>query len=151
MANLYNSKPGSLVKTTIASPTFMTIDGLDLRSNKLVVTSFKLDRGQDVQHQKTLSSEIYTYAFGESIGRIQVGGLLFFGSCDGISAESVTKINSFYSSNNLYTKNGPTKVAIGSGNAFQCYLENLSIVADASPYNMGSFNLGFSVIPKKGR
>jgi hypothetical protein len=149
MADLYQSKPGTLIKTSIAQPAMMTIDGLQMGS-KMIATSFKLDRNQDVQHQKTLSQDIYSYAFGEAMGRIQVGGLLFFGDCSGVSAAAISQINSFYSKSNIFAKKGALTCTIGSGNAFQCYLESVSVVAEASPFNIGSFSLGFSVIPPSG-
>lgn len=152
MADLYQSKPGTLIKSSIARPSFVTISGLSF-GTKMIATGFKLDRNQDVQHQKTLSQDIYSYAFGESVGRVMIGGLLFFGDCGGVSAAALQKVNSFYSENNVYTKKGAVTCTIGSGNAFKCFLENLSIVAEASAFNIGSFSLGFSMIPpasKKG-
>lgn len=153
MADLYKSRPGALVKTSIPTPTFLTVQGLKLSGGKIMATSFKLDRSQDVQHQKTLSKDLYSYAFGESMGRVQVGGLLFFGQCGGgaSSAAAIGVVNSFFNANNIYTKKGPVICTVGSGNSFKCYLENLSVNGEAGPYNMGSFNFGFSTIPARGK
>ena len=150
MADLYRSKPGTLIKSTVSHPAFVTVTGLQL-GTKMIATGFKLDRNQDMQHQKTMSQDIYSYAFGEAMGRVMIGGLLFFGDCNGVSASAISQINKFYSSANAYVKKGPVTCTIGSNAAFRCYLENLSVVAEGSAFNIGSFSLGFSVIPSKTR
>lgn len=146
MANIYRSTPGALVKSSVRQPSFLTVSGLDF-GDKMIATNFKLDRGQDMQHQKTLSQEIYSYAFGEAMGRIQVGGMIFFGGCNGPSSAGVSRINGYYSGNNAFAKKSSVTCTIGGQSAFKCYLENLSILVEASAYNTGSFSLGFSVIP----
>ena len=72
MLNIYTSTPGTLVKTSTATAAFLSLDGLAL-GNVALATSFRVDRAQDVQHVKTLSKDIYSYAFGESMGKIQIG------------------------------------------------------------------------------
>lgn len=145
MANIYKSTPGALVKQQVKQPAFLSLDGLAL-GDVALVTSFRVDRAQDVQHVKTLSRDIYSYAFGESIGKIQIGGMLFLANCSGKSATSISDLNEFYSNNNLYAKGSSLTCTIGSGTSFKCYLENISISLEASAYNSGSFGLGFSVI-----
>ena len=76
---------------------------------------------------------------------------MFFGDCDGTSAAAIGQINDYYSDNNVFTKGSAVTCTIGSGNAFKCYLENLSVVVEASAYNTGSFSLGFSVITESAK
>lgn len=145
MANIYKSIPGTLIKQQVKQPAFLTVEGLAL-GDVALATSFRVDRAQDVQHVKTLSRDIYSYAFGESIGKIQIGGMLFLATCSGKSATSISDINEFYSNNNIYTKGSSLTCTIGSGTSFKCYLENISVSIEASAYNSGSFGLGFSVL-----
>jgi len=151
MADIYNSTPGTLVKTTTDNPAFLTLEGLDL-GNVALATSFRVDRAQDVQHVKTLSKDIYSYAFGESMGKIQIGGMLFYANCDEKNRTQIKDINDFYANNNLYNKGSALNCTIGGSTSFRCYLENISIALEASPYNFATFGLGLSVIPNnRGR
>lgn len=148
MADLFKSSSGSVVKSTTGSPSFLQVDGLDLNGGMMMLTSLRIDRGQDIQVLKTLSNLYYLYAFGESPGRVLVGGLIFFTNCGAKSTtgEMVGKINSYYDANNAYAKRGPTRIA-GGGVSFRCVLNGLSISGDMTPYNYASFSLSFTLIP----
>ena len=150
MADIYKSTPGALIKQQVKQPAFLTLDGLAL-GDVALITSFRVDRSQDVQHVKTLSRNIYSYAFGESIGKVQIGGMLFLSTCDVRTSSGISNLNDFYSKYNLYTRGSALTCTIGSSTSFRCYLENISISLEASAYNSGSFGLGFSVVSSAGK
>lgn len=141
-----------MVKSSVGAPSFISVDGFDglLRGGRLLGTSFKLDRGQEVQFLKTLSHLYYIYAFGESPGKVMIGGLLFFADCSDPSgnAKIIGDLNTFYEENNAYDR--PTPIRIAAGNAsFRCLLTNFSVSGDMNPYNFASFSLAFTLIPPK--
>lgn len=144
---LYKAPTGSLVSYSF-SGSLVNIDGFPAQDSKLISTTFSLTRGQDVEYQKTLSRALYAFAFGESVGQVKLGGLLFFSSCDsGANAESVDAINSFYEENNVYEKSEPLIIGIG-GLSLDCYLEAMAVSVESSEFNYGNFSLVFSKIPK---
>lgn len=150
MADLYRAKAGTLIKSSVGVPSFVSVEGLDtlLRGGRMLGTSFRLDRGQEVQFLKTLSHLYYIYAFGEAPGKIMVGGLVFFADCTDPSgnAQIIGDINKFYDENNAYDRQGPIRIAAG-GASFSCLLTNLSISGDMTPYNYASFSMAFTFIP----
>ena len=150
MSDLYSAQAGTLIKSGVSNPSFLTVDGLDdlLKGGKMLATSFRLDRGQDVQLLKTLSNLYYVYAFGEAPGKILIGGLLFFADCNspGGNSSVVQDINSYYEQNNAYNKDGVIRIAAG-GASYSGILTNLSMAADMTPYNYASFSLAFILIP----
>jgi hypothetical protein len=153
MADLFQSVSGAVIKSKTNSPTFLSVDGLDqlLKGGKLLLTSIRITRAQDVQFLKTLSNLYYIYAFGESPGTIQVGGLVFFSDCNSksISGDSIGEINKFYDDNNAYEKKGTTRISGGNGMSFNTILTGVSISGDMTPYNYASFSLSFTLIPPK--
>jgi hypothetical protein len=151
MPSIFQSHAGALTRLPISSASaLVTVDGLDAALNQgmLLATSLKLDRAQDVQYQKTLAKTIYAYAFGEGVGRMQLGGYVFFTDCaSGSVNAAIHDINAYYDANNIYARADPVMIAVG-GSAFSAYLETLSIAIEENPFNFGAFNLLFSVLPK---
>lgn len=154
MADFYSYKPGTLITIPSSNQGGASILSLsDLFPSPLLVgTTFNLDRTQDVEYQKTLTGLIYAYAFGEAVGRLQIGGLLFFESCDGSGGgqAAIKVINDYYDKNNVYARTSPIVAGIG-GVSFSCYLETLSANLESSEFNYGSFNLMFSKLPPKNK
>ena len=153
MPSIFTANAGALTRLPVASTsTLVTVDGLDaqLTQGMLLATSLKVDRVQDVQYQKTLAGTIYAYAFGEGMGRIQLGGYAFFADCEsGSMTTAISDLNAYYDQNNVYARNDPVMIAVG-GTAFTTYLETLSIAIEENPFNFGAFNLLFSVLPNSG-
>ena len=153
LPSLFQANAGALTRLPIgAASTLVTVDGLDdqLTRGMLLATSLKVDRVQDVQYQKTLAGTIYAYAFGEGMGRIQLGGYAFFADCsDGGLTTALSDLNAYYDQNNVYARNDPVMIAVGDI-AFTTYLETLSIAVEENPFNFGAFNLLFSVLPNTG-
>jgi hypothetical protein len=152
MSDLYKSVAGTVVRTKVDSPSFVSVDGMDgiLRGGKMLLTSIRVDRAQDVQFLKTLSNLYYIYAFGEAPGKVQIGGLLFFADCESksIDGSSVGEINKFYEEKNVYANNGSIRIA-GGGVSLNCVLTGLSVAADMNAYNYASFSMAFTMIPPK--
>lgn len=151
MADLFKARAGTVIRSEVESPAFISVGGLDgmLRGGKMLLTSLRIDRGQGIQVLKTLGNLYYIYAFGEEPGKVMVGGLMFFNDCSSNSAngEVIRQINSYYDSNNAYNRGGPVPIAAG-GASFSCILTNMSIAADMTPYNYASFSLNFMLLPK---
>ena len=149
MPTLYKAYPGTLAKQPITGATFIHLDGFDsiLQGGRLVATTFRMGRNQDSQYSKTLSSKIFAYAFGESLGRVEIGGLIFFADCGGPTSQAIQDVNDYYSQYNIYTRDSPVIVSFG-GSSFSCYLENMHIQAESSEYNYGSFAFGLTKIPQ---
>ena len=150
MPSIFAASAGVLVRTPVADiSTLVTVDGLDgqLSQGSLLATSLKLDRAQDVQYQKTLAGTIYAYAFGEGVGRFQLGGYVFFADCTpGANNDAISQLNDYYDQNNISARPDPVLIAVG-GKAFHTYLETFSIAVEENPFNFGAFNLLFSVLP----
>jgi len=150
MSDIFGAKPGTLIKMksgVSGGAALISLSGI-FPSSVLIGTSFHQDRTQDVEIQKSLTGIMYAYAFGEGAGKISVGGMVFFYSCDGGSA--VKELNDYYEQNNIYAKSSPTIIGIGNA-SFPGYLDALSISVESADYNYGGFNLSFLTIPKKGK
>lgn len=114
----------------------------------LMCSGIEITRAQDVEYQKTLSSTIYGFAFGEGPGKIQVSGYAFLSNtASGTTIDrAVSQINNFYSENNVSSNQGqPVSISIGS-ESFMAYLEIMSIVMQSNATNVGSFTMTFTVI-----
>ena len=145
---LFGAKPGTLIemKSDFNGAALITLSGL-FPSTILIGTSFHQDRTQDTDTQKSLTGIIYAYAFGEAVGKISVGGMLFFYNCVGKEAP-IKELNDYYNKNNIYTKTDPVIIGIGSA-ALPGYLETMSISVENADFNYGGFNLTFLTIPKR--
>ena len=132
MSDLFRARAGTLIRSTVSSPRFITVDGLDemLRGGKMLGTSFRLDRGQDVLPLKTLNNLYYLYAFGESPGKILIGGLIFFSNCLSTSDQSqvIKDLNSYYKGNNAFTKPTPTRITVSSSS------DSSNVIGDLNSY-----------------
>jgi hypothetical protein len=152
MSDLYKSVSGAVIKSGVSNPSFLSVDGMDgiLRGGKMLLTSIRIDRAQDVQFLKTLANLYYIYAFGEAPGKVQVGGLLFFADCGSksVNGNSVGEINSFYEGNNAYAKDSSIRIA-GGGVSLNCILTGMSVAGDMNAYNYASFSMSFTMIPPK--
>ncbi len=150
MADLYKSSAGAIVKSTVGSPSFISVDGFDglLRGGKMLVTSIKIDRAQEVQIIKTLSNLYYIYAFGESPGRVMIGGMIFFANCGSrsVTGDIVGQLNSTYESKCAYNNSSPVRIS-GGGATFRTILTGFSISGDMNPHNQAAFSLSFTTIP----
>lgn len=150
MADLYRAVAGTLIKSGIDSGGgFISVSGMDsvLAGGRMLVTSIRVNRQQEIQFLKTLSSAFYIYAFGESPGSVNVGGLIFFRDCNGSGFSGISALNAYYETNNAYAKGGMVGVAVG-GASFPCLLSAFSISGDMTPYNYVSFSMGFTMVPR---
>ena len=116
----------------------------------LMCSGLEITRIQDVEYQKTLSSKIYGFAFGEAPGKIQVTGYAFLTNTPNEGGttidQAISKINSYYSSNNVKATSGsPVAISVG-GASFMAYLEVMSIVCQSNAMNVGSFTMTFTVL-----
>lgn len=151
MADLYKAVAGTLIKSEVGGGGFISISGMNslLNGGRMLVTSVRVNRQQDVQFLKTLSSVFYIYAFGEAPGSVNVGGLIFFRECGGNVSGVIQEVNAFYEANNAYARGSILGVAVG-GASFPCLLTALSFSGDMTPYNYISFSLGFTLVPRSG-
>lgn len=144
---LWKAPPGN----GSAATALVTIDGAGglFDSVLLMSSGIEITRVQDVEYQKTLSSNIYGYTFGEGPGKIQLSGYAFLTNSNGGSSSpgaAVGKINGFYDGNNVTAKKGdPINITVGSV-SFPAHLEVMSIVLQSNAYNMGSFTMTFTTI-----
>lgn len=150
MSDLFQSSSGAVVKTSVGGASFISVDGFDqiLRGGKMLLTSIKIDRAQDVQIIKTLSNLYYLYAFGESPGRVMIGGFMFLANCGSrsVSGEILGQLNSAYESKNAYNSSQPVRIA-GGGVSFKTVLTGFSVSGDMNPSNQAAFSLSFTIIP----
>lgn len=148
MADLYEAQAGTVIKSVVTSPAFISIDGFDsaIRGGKILMTSLRIERGQGVQVLRTLGNLYYIYAFGETPGRVMVGGMMFFSDCRSGAGSPLAEVNAYYTANNAYNRQEPVTIAAG-GAAFSCILTNLSISGDMTPFNYASFSLSFVLMP----
>lgn len=114
----------------------------------MLLTSIKIDRAQEVQIVKTLSNLYYIYAFGESPGRVLVGGLLFLADCGSksVTGRIIGDLNSAYEAKCAYANSQPVRIS-GGGAVFRTILTGFSVSGDMSPNNQAAFSLSFTIIP----
>ena len=150
MSDLFQSSSGAVVKTSVGSASFISVDGFDqiLRGGKMLLTSIKIDRAQDIQIIKTLSNLYYLYAFGESPGRVMIGGFMFLADCGSkaVTGDILGQLNSAYESKNAYNSDSPVRIA-GGGVSFKTVLTGFSVSGDMNPSNQAAFSLSFTIIP----
>lgn len=143
MADLYKGIRGTVVKSTDATG-FASLDGLT-SGQFLIITSFSVTRNQVTQYVKTLDDKVFGYAWGEGVGQIQVGGIIFIADCETPNSSGFSQVDGFYSSKNVYKSSGPITLSIGD-KTFLGYLENMTISAEMNEFNFGQFSLTFSII-----
>jgi hypothetical protein len=151
MSSIFKGGPGLLlqpINSGAQSGPLVTI-GSGLFDNIILMCSgFEMTRVQDVEYQKTLSSVIYGFAFGEGPGKIQISGYAFLSNIsDGTTiGRAVSQINEFYSQNNVSSNMGsPVSISVDSS-SFNAYLEIMSIVMQSNATNVGSFTMTFTVL-----
>lgn len=151
MASIFKGGPGLLLKPVNSdqqSGPLVTIEGGLFDNTILMCSGLEVTRSQDVEYQKTLSSSIYGFAFGEAPGKIQVSGYAFLSNTESGTTidKAISKINSFYTENNVSAMQGaPVSISVGSS-SFTAYLEIMSIVMQSNATNVGSFSMTFTVI-----
>ncbi len=152
MADIYKSVAGAVVRSQAVAPSFISIEGLDFEGSKLLLTSISITKAQEVQFLKTLGKLYYIYAFGESPGSVQIGGLLFFTGCESKNGAAtntgIADVLRFYEESNAYAKGSPIRIS-GGGVSFRCILNGMAINGDMNAYNYASFSLSFTIIPEK--
>lgn len=146
MADIFQAKRGTLVRDAAdTTPSIVTVEGLNTDS-LLMLTSVQVVRNQTTQYIKTLDSSIFGYAWGEGPGQIIVSGFVFFSpNCGTITGAGALAVNGFYENNNVYRKEGPVGVSIGSA-SYRGYLEGLTISAEQNEYNYGNFSFKFTIL-----
>jgi hypothetical protein len=149
MATLIKSIAGSVFVERIEGPQYMSVSGISIFSKgSVLLSSVTVSRRESLQHIKTMTNNVYTYAFGELPGQVQVGGvIIFLDACGGV-AGSMSWPNDYYSRKRAYVGKS-TYIGIG-GAGFRAVLTGLDMAAEAGPFPHGRFTLGFTVIPRAG-
>lgn len=148
MATLFRSVAGSVFLERIDGPQYMSVSGIPVFSNSSVLlSSVKVSRRESIQSIKTMTNNVYTYAFGEMPGQAQVSGVIIFLSCGGIGG-SLRIPDDYYDRKRAY-KGLTTYIGIG-GTGFRVCLTGLDMSAEAGPFPHGRFSLGFTILPRQG-
>lgn len=134
---------------TVDSPfvNIIKIDGLNF-DEFLLATSFENSQSQFVNYLKTLNGHIYGYTWGDDVGKLSASGIVLYSPFCSFSADGAHKVKSFYEENNVYKKEGPVIVSIGSL-SFEAYLTEYQLTMAESQFNTGSFSVKFDILPKK--
>lgn len=152
MSSLYKAVGGSVIRSQLSSPTFISVDGMDslLRGDKMMLTSIRINRSQDVLLVKTLANLYYIYSFGEAPGKVEIGGLMFFADCrsNSVDGSAIGMLNDYYDQNNAYAKDTPVRIA-GGGVSFSCILQGFSVNAEMNEFNYAAFSMSFILVPKR--
>jgi len=146
MAGIYKWQRGHVFKSDDKDTSIITMSPeISGRGEVLVVSGISVQRNQVTQYIKTLDDHVFGYAWGEGVGSVRITGHCFLAKCDSPSAESFSNINSYYSSNNVYSKRGPVSISAGSA-TYSGYLESMELNGEMSTFNYGQFSLTFSTI-----
>lgn len=147
MAQLFKAANGSVFVESVTGPQYMSVSGVGaFDRGSIILTGVQVSRKESLHHIKVMSSKVYTYAFGELPGGITVSGMIFFLSSCNISAGSLGKVNGYYERQRAYSRGAPAYIGIG-GASFKVALSSLDMSAEAGPFPVGKFTLGFSIIP----
>lgn len=149
MATLFRSIAGSVFLDRIDGPQYMSVSGVPIFSSaSILLSGVQVARKESLQHIKTMTNNVYTYAFGELPGQVRISGVIIFVGCGGIPAGSFASPNGYYNANRAYR--GRT-VYVGVGGAgFRCALSGLQLQAEAGPFPHGNFTLDFTILPRQG-
>lgn len=149
MATLIKSKAGSVFVESIEGPQYMSVSGVNVFSNSsILLSSIRVSRRESLQHIKTMTNRVYTYAFGEMPGQVQIGGTVIFLSACGGASGNFAMPDDYFESKRAY-KGKTIFVGVG-GASFKAALTSLDITAEAGPFPHGKFVLGFTTIPRAG-
>lgn len=151
MAELFRSARGTVIVETVSGPQYMTVSGpgLDILGSS-VLSAVRVSRKESVHHIKTLSNTVFSYAFGEFPGSASVTGILLLGNTCGARQSSLGRANSSYERNRAYVAGKTAYLGIG-GASFKVALTSLDLAADAGPFPMGQFTMGFAIIPNESQ
>ena len=149
MATLLRSVAGSVFLERIDGPQYMSVSGIPIfSSGSILLNEVTIARQESLQHIKTMTNNVFTYAFGELPGQVRIGGvIIFIGSC-GQPAGSLATPNSYFSSHRAYR--GRTSVIGVGGASFKVCLSGLQFSATAGPFPHGKFSLYFTLLPRQG-
>jgi hypothetical protein len=127
----------------------MSVSGVPIfSSGSILLASVQVSRQESLQHIKTMTNNVYTYAFGELPGSMQIGGIIIFVNACGGAGGSMSTPNNFYDQKRAYR--GLTVYVGVGGVGFRACLTNLILQAEAGPFPHGRFTLGFTVLPRQG-
>ena len=148
MAKLLKAKAGSVFIEEADGPQYFTIQGIRLIDNPaFILTRIRIARQESLQHIKTMTSKVYTYAFGELPGQVSVGGIMFFTNSCGVKKGKFGDINKYYEERRAY-KGLSRYIAIG-GAAFKVTMSSLEITAEASGLPFGQFSINYTILPQE--
>lgn len=151
MSTIFKGGPGLLLKPVNSGGAGPVVNVGGLFDNVILMCSgLEITRVQDVEYQKTLSSTIYGFAFGEGPGKIQVSGYAFLTNTKDEGGttidQALAKINGYYGGNNVSATGGePVSISV-AGNSFMAYLEIMSVAFQANATNVGSFTMTFTIL-----
>jgi hypothetical protein len=149
MAQLIKSHAGSVYVENIEGPQYMSVSGVGLfGGGSFLLSGIKISRRESIQHIKTMTNQVFTYAFGELPGSVQIEGIIIFLNACGGAAGTMGGPNAYYDGRRAYS-GLTTYVGVG-GAGFKAALTGLDMSADAGPFPYGRFSLGFTIIPRNG-
>lgn len=144
MANLFRSTAGEVTVDNYSGPQYMQVSGVPgIKSG--ILSSVRISRNEVVQHIKTLTAAVYSYAFGEGVGKVSVSGILFLNSLC-VGSASMGDINRQYDRNRVFSRPVPIILGIG-GASLKAILVGLDMGAEASATPTAQFSMSFDILP----
>jgi len=156
MPAIFTSIPGKVAVLDSAAAQLMTISiaGTIPKNTRAIITAFRASMAGKQQFLHTLNRDIWVYTFGEEIGNLTISGVCFASGCapSGFGtgeASGIEEILEFYRLNKLSTTGDSMILQIGVGGAgtFNGFLTSCQVGVDAPEHQLGSFALGFQIIP----
>ena len=153
MATLFVTHPGQVVAFTEigALPLTVFLEGWQsFPAFRAAITQISGQSMGSFQFLHTLKQFIYVYVFGERIGEMTIGGMLFSESCTGGGAQTgVEQIADYYNRFRIARYGTPLTIQIGtSGSArVRGFLTGMRIDVTDPQHQLGQFALRFNTLP----
>lgn len=150
MAHIFPIRPGHVARIDEESPGVpfsVSAEGLD-ESIHALLTSIGIGGQANVQFMHTLRNLVYIYVFGERVGTMELGGILFRRYCDvsGIDEHGLEQMIDYYNEFGISRRGRPVDVAVGRRSYRGTLLAFQAGITD--PTNLvGQFTLRFNYLP----
>jgi hypothetical protein len=126
-------------------------DFKDVLKAKGILTTMSVDGQSGLQVMHTLRKAIYLTTFGERVGNIVIGGIIFQASCDDDPFNpnpGILKFYEWYERNRISTTGLPVSITVTAGLVLDGFLTNMRFGVEDASLGIVQFMMSFIYPPR---
>jgi hypothetical protein len=123
----------------------------DVLKAKGILTTMSVDGQSGLQVMHTLRKAIYLTTFGERVGNIVIGGIIFQASCDDDPFNpnpGILKFYEWYERNRISTTGLPVSITVTAGLVLDGFLTNMRFGVEDASLGIVQFMMSFIYPPR---